>query len=179
MASALVGKYARALLEVAAGQNREEETGTELSEFLNMLQQCAELEDALANPAVPIESRRGILRRLSEKAPFSPIVRNFLLLLLQRNRIDRFEEFLSAYRDLLDERQGVIQVRVATARPLRLRDESRLAEIVSHLTGKNPRLDYQIDDSLIGGMTMQIGSTVFDGSVRSQLLELGRHIAGK
>jgi F-type H+-transporting ATPase subunit delta len=79
---------------------------------------------------------------------------------------------------ILDERAGVLSAKIASARPVSDRNKALLEEKLGRLTGKKPRLTFEIDESLVGGVVTQIGSTIYDGSVRNQLRRLRDELAG-
>jgi F-type H+-transporting ATPase subunit delta len=79
---------------------------------------------------------------------------------------------------VVDERAGVVNAQVTSARPLAEGIEALLSERLAQMTGKKIRLSFETDESLLGGIVTRIGSTVYDGSVRNQLRRLGEELAG-
>lgn len=172
-------KYARALADVAAEQKLEERVLSGLLDFEGLLESCPELLEVFTNPAIPFSRKRGIVEKVAEKSGLLPIVVNLVLLLLEKARIQQFNQVVEAYEKVLDERKGIVSAQVFSAGEV---DESvcrRLQESISNWTGKLVKLNWYRDGSLIGGLKMQIGSTVFDGSIKTQLEEIRRRLAAE
>ena len=81
-------------------------------------------------------------------------------------------------REVLDERTGIVSAEVVSARPVTDATKGLLEEKLAQLTGKKPRLSFNTDESLLGGIVTRIGSTIYDGSVRNQLDRLREELAG-
>ncbi len=169
MASSVAYKYARALAEVAGDIGQGQQALRELRLFRTVLSEHKELLETLLNPALSFAVKRQIVERIAPAVPLGRMTQNFLLVLLRAARLKNYAEIVDVYEVVLDERQGVIRGTVYSAvelgDPLRRRLELALAE----RTGKHVKLEHVRDVSLIGGLKLQLGSTVFDGSIRSQL----------
>jgi F-type H+-transporting ATPase subunit delta len=97
--------------------------------------------------------------------------------LLEKGRLEQIEEVFAAYQAVLDEKAGVVRVDVASAHELAETDQKRIAAAMKKVTGKDVKLSYSVDDELIGGLRLQVGSTVYDGSVLSSLENLRHRMA--
>lgn len=170
-------KYARALADVALENRIHEQVLRELSAVDQLLKTHKDLRETFANPAIPLAAKRGIMEELGRRMSLSKVVVNFVLVLLEKARIHQFEQMAGAYQRVLDERQGIIQADVFSVQAVNDSVKRRLHDAVSGLTGKRVKMNYQQDASLIGGIKMQIGSTVFDGSIRTQLEEIRKRLA--
>ena len=89
------------------------------------------------------------------------------------------EQAAAAVQDVLDERRGIVRGEVTSAEPLSDSTRTSLLEAVGQMTGRGARLDFQQDEALIGGIKLQIGSTVFDGSVQTALETLKKELASR
>lgn len=170
-------KYARALADVALENKVHEQVLHELSTFAQLLTTHEDLRDTFANPALPFATKRGIVEELGKRMSLSKVVINFVLVLLEKARIRQFEQMVGAYQRVLDERQGIILAEVFSVQAVNDSIKQRLHDAVSRLTGKRVKMNYHQDASLIGGIKMQIGSTVFDGSIQTQLDEIRKRLA--
>ncbi len=179
MASSLAVKYGRALLDAVAELRREEETLKELTQFQQLLSGHAELCDTLENPALPFSAKRNIVEAIAERLPLSKPVRNFLLVVLENGRMAQFPKLLEGYQQVWDQRRGLLRGRVESAKGLEKVVRDKLEAAIGHLSGHEVKLDYQADPSLIGGLKLQVGSTIFDGSIRTQLKEIERRLTGQ
>ncbi len=178
MTSAAARKYAQALLEVAVPEKQEDQVLQDLSSFGELLEGCPELTEVLESPAIPIAVKREILKEFGSRLSLAPFVTNFILVLLQNARLRQFGECLEAYQEALDASHGVLRAEVFTSRRLDDDVRQRLEGEVSSMTGKQVKLQYHEDESLIGGLKIEVGSKVFDASVRTQLDDIHRRLVG-
>ena len=176
--SAVLARYARALADVAFRQNEEEVVGSELEGYRQIFEAVPGLLDAFDNPAIPREAKRNVLSEVVARYPVRPTTANFLHVLLEHNRIRRFDEVLAAYGKVINERKGIVAARVTAASPVPESDLAALSERLARATGRVVQLSVSTDPDLLGGVVVQIGSTVYDGSVRSRLAELKRRLRG-
>ena len=176
MLSSTAAKYASALADVAFEQGVSERVGEEIAGFLELDTPHEELQETLANPALPLDVKQNIVRGIAGKAGYHRSVLNFLLVLLERNRIGQLTEILDAYSWVLDERAGIVQIDVLSAYPLGAATKKRLEETMTKVTRKQVKLEYRIDASLIAGLKLQVGSTVFDGTIQTELDQLRRQL---
>ncbi len=172
MTSAVARRYARALADVALEERRADELLEELRAVQRLLIDYPELLDALTNPALPFARKRIILEAIAPRIPVSQTTRNFLLILIKAARLVQFDQVLEAYQTALDESRGVVRGTVSSAGPLDQLTQARLESVLGDRTGKLVRLSYVEDSSLIGGVKVQLGSTIFDGSIRAQLQQI-------
>ena len=176
MASSRARRYARALAEVAVEEGRETRVQEDLDSFGAALEGSPELVETLMSPAVPFAPKRRIVEELAGRLSLVEITVNFILVLLENGRIEEFGEYVEAFRDAMDQRAGVVRGVVMSARGLDSKVRSRLEEALSEISGARVRLSYEEDESLIGGLRVQVGSVIYDGSIRTQLEEVRRRI---
>ena len=172
MPHALASRYAHALADavLAPGSGADpRQTATELRLFEESVQGTSQLRNVLMSPAVPTARKRAVVARMTEASGFSRIVRNFLYVMIDRRRTDLLGEVAEAFETAIDERLGFVRAKVTSAAPLSERQQAELQQALSQVAGKQVRCDFTVDPSLIGGVVARIGSTVYDGSVRSQL----------
>jgi F-type H+-transporting ATPase subunit delta len=149
----------------------------ELRSFEEVLRQSAELRIVLATPAVPVSRKRAVVSGIAGRLGSSQITRNFLFVLVDHRRLESLADIINQFEIELDQRLGYLRAEVASAAPLDDRQRSSIAEQLSRTTGKQLRVKYAVDESLIGGVVARVGSTVYDGSVRGQLRAMERRLA--
>lgn len=161
--------YVEALLGVATREGRVEEVGEELDALVrDVLGKHPAISAFFSSPALTRRTREPILSAaLKDNA--SPLVKNFLGVLNQNNRLDLLPVIAAAYREQLDERAGRVRVRVRSAVPLGDAEQEELRRTLAESLGKEPVLAVRVDPELIGGLLIQVGDRVYDGSVRSRL----------
>jgi F-type H+-transporting ATPase subunit delta len=172
MSLAVANQYAQALADVTLepGSGLEPALAADqLRAFEELLAQSAELRNTLLSPAVSESEKRAVIGRLRQSLGLSTVVGNFLAVVAGHRRIGLLRSIRQALEGLLDARLGLARAEVKSHAPLRDEDRERLAGELSRLTGKAVRCECGIDASLLGGAVVQIGSTVYDGSVRGKL----------
>ena len=181
MPQAVSIRYARALADAVTtpGAGLEPRQAlTELRAVKGMIDSSSDLRNVLYSPAVSNSKKRAVVARLSDTVPVSRLVRNFLFVIIDRRRTQSLWEIAEAFETALDERMGVVRAEVKSAAPLTDRQQADLQRELSRVAGKQVRCEFSIDPALIGGVVARIGSTLYDGSVRSQLETLrGRLVA--
>ena len=123
----------------------------------------------LENPSIPGESKRAVIDSITSRLATSRQVRNYIAVLTDHRRLPLFSEILKQLQQELNERQGFAEADVRAARQLTDEEKQLLEAEISKLTGKKVRARYEQDASLLGGAVVQVGSTIYDGSVKGQL----------
>lgn len=165
-------RYAKALFSLARDERRIREVRQEIENLRTLLLEHAPLRDALLTPLHPLEQRKAVLAALAARLGTSPLLRNFLSFLVDQRRLVQFEAIRDEFARLADEDAGLMTARVVSASPLDERRRDRLRRALSQRTGREVRLEVEVDPSLIGGAVAQVGDLVFDGSLRTQLSAL-------
>jgi F-type H+-transporting ATPase subunit delta len=174
--SAILGRYARSLAEIAFEENLEQAVAEDLGTFSDIFRAVPDLLEVFHAPAIPRETKGKLLAELMAKYPVSQITSNFLRLLLQHNRIRYFSQIADGYLKSVNERKGIVSARVTAAAPLSQENLKNLEAKLAGITGKLVHIESQTDASLLGGIVVQMDSTIFDGSIRTQLSEMKRRL---
>jgi F-type H+-transporting ATPase subunit delta len=172
MPSRAAARYARALFDVALKESDPVQIERDLTSFAELLSSNAELHGALTNPAVSTSAKRQVVDALAIRLKAARPAHKLLLLLAERDRLGVVPDVLAVYRERLMEHQHVVSAEVTTAAPL---TPDRLAQIqqkLATLTGRNVDMKTNVDPAIIGGVVTRIGSTVYDGSIATQLAKL-------
>ena len=171
--AAFVSRYAQAFIDVITDAGLDTAAiDRQLNDFLGTWDGSAELRDLFANPAVAAAQKVAILDKLNAKLGLQKELRNLLAVLINNDRIGQVHEVAAAYRAALQERQGIQQAEIVTARELSEPERSALLESVGKLAGTKVEASFKLDTAILGGTVVRIGSTVFDGSVRGRLERL-------
>ncbi len=117
-----------------------------------------------------------ILDSIAARIEMFSQVRNFVAVVLEHHRLDELDEILNEYRELVDTHAGAVEVRITSARPLHSEDRAQLEAQIEKLAHAHVRASYAQDASLLGGAVVEIGSTIYDGSVRAQLQRLKQNL---
>jgi F-type H+-transporting ATPase subunit delta len=166
-------RYARALFDVALKQGDINQVERELSEFTGILTGNQLLMRVLSNPAVPTPRKRATIEQLlAQVGPVSPIVSKLLLLLADRDRLVLLPELIRAYRERLMDHAKIVRAEVTTATALPADRLAALQDGLAAATGRKVHLESKVDPAIIGGAVARVGSTIYDGSVTTQLEKL-------
>jgi F-type H+-transporting ATPase subunit delta len=169
-------RYAKALFDLAQQDKQLAPIREQLEQIDQSIRAHAELRDLCQNPRYHQEEKKRILGSLADRIGSPPILKRFLELLVQKNRLPQLPEITKVFGILVDEAQGVEHVRVRAARPLSKDQQSQLKRQLETLTRRNVDLVVNEEPSLIGGMVVYAGTRVYDGSVKGQLQRLRREL---
>jgi F-type H+-transporting ATPase subunit delta len=169
---ASAARYARALFDVALKESDPVQIERDLAAFAGLMSSNAELHAALTNPAIPVSAKRRIAEALSTRLNAASPVRKLLLLLADRDRLGIVPDLLAIYRERLMEHQQVVRAEVTTAAPMTPERVTQIEQKLAALTGRKVNMTTSVDPAIIGGVVTRIGSTVYDGSIATQLVRL-------
>jgi F-type H+-transporting ATPase subunit delta len=170
-------RYARALLDVAAEGNRTDAVADQLASFVKAFEQSRELSDVLLNPAYTRSQRSQVVEALIKlMGTAEPALANTLRLLVDRNRLIYLPDIARVYRDMADARAGRVRGHVTSAAKLPAEALEQLRKNLQQLTQRDVILESREDPSLLGGVAAQVGSVLYDGSVRTQLEQMRRQL---
>jgi F-type H+-transporting ATPase subunit delta len=181
MASAVANRYAHALVDIVMASGsplKPADALTQLRSVEGLIEESPELRTALLTPAIQNSRKRAVMADLLARIGGSPLIRNFVYVVIDHRRVGIMGEIREAFELQLDERLGFVRAEVSSAAPLNAQLSAGLESELSKLTGKRMRLRFDVDPDLLGGVVARIGSTVYDGSIRGELRELGRKLAG-
>jgi F-type H+-transporting ATPase subunit delta len=164
-------RYTAALYEDATSRGLLTEVDADLQFLDASLRQSRDLGRIFMSPVVSREKKKRIVEQLFGAHVSGETIR-FLKLLVDKQREDILPEISRVFRQLRDAREGVIEAHVSVALPMDSATETALVNNIEQMTGRKVRLISTVDPSLIGGVVVRIGDTVYNGSVRQRLKEL-------
>ena len=167
--SKVARRYAKALFSLGQEDGKFEEYGRHLLEFEEFCTTNGEFLQVVSNQIFSVEDRQKILAFPLEKSAFPTIIKNFLNLLLEKNRIGQIGEINRYYMKLTDEVSNVTRAEIISAKPIRDKALEDLKEALRKYTSQEIKTEVKEDPTLIGGVVVKIGDLVLDGSVKSQL----------
>ena len=172
-------RYATALADVAIERREERDVQNELDQWAKMIEAHPQLKEVFANPTVAYDQKQKVLNDLIARSRVRETTSSFLRVLLRNQRLSQLRDIAERYGQVLDERGGVVAAHVTTARPISEELRNSLHDTLVAATGRKVRLSFTTDEAIIGGLVARIGSTIFDGSVQSQLDRLASEMAGR
>ena len=173
----LAKRYARAIIELAREADALEPWGNELGRAAAAFSE-PRLQPILLSPAIDGAVRRRTAKAVADALNLPPMVRNLILLLADRDRLGLLSDVARWYDQLLDDAVGRSRVTIRSAVALAAPEKATLVDLAKRLTGSREVLaTADVDPELLGGVVLDVGGTIYDGSVRSQLARLGKEMA--
>jgi len=167
-------RYARALLEASA-PGAVVGISDQVSALADLVASNPALADVIRNPAYSRVQRHGVVEGLIQVLkPESATLPNFLRLLVDRHRLALLPDIARLFRDMADEKAGRIRGVVVSAIPLDPQSIRQLEQTLSQVVQKQVVLETRVDREVLGGVSTQVGSVVYDGTLRTQLDDLKR-----
>ena len=172
MTGSLGRRYAQAVIDLARQSGALASVGEELSRAAGTFGQD-DLKGLVLNPGINAAARRNIVAQVVERLGVSQIVGDLIRLLAARDRLAVLPDIARAYERLVDRELGRARVTIRSAEPLGPEQVAALEALAKRLTGANLIVvSTKVDPELIGGVTLAVGGTVYDGSVKTQLERL-------
>ena len=170
--------YARALFELARERNQVDAVASELARVTEVIAEQAALREFLSRPWVSVAAKRGAATEIAQRLGVSKLMRDFLTLLAVRNRTDHVPAIEVAFRRMVDEAVGRVRVKVRVAIGLTETERTALrARLARVLEGRELILEETVDPQLLGGFVAEVGSTILDGSLDTQLERMRDRLA--
>lgn len=161
--------YAKALLNAAKAENKIDKVADELTSLVgDVFAAQPAFEFVLANPKMPVEDKMALIDRVFGKSMDSTLVK-FLKVLCRRQRMNSIRAIQKSVSELRDEIAGVIRVTVTVSSPMSAATQTALVAKLKQTFRKDVRMVTELDPSILGGLIVRVGDTVFDGSVDGQL----------
>jgi F-type H+-transporting ATPase subunit delta len=166
-------RYAHAFAEVAEKKGLDLIAARQqMKDFVDLYASSHNLREVLEDPSIPSEQKLAVMDGIAERLGMFREVRNFLAIVMDHQRLPELDLILAAYDQVADAGLGVTDAQVTTVHELGHDERAALEAQVAKLAGTKIRVAYSLDPSLLGGALVKIGSTVYDGSVRTQLEQI-------
>ncbi len=178
--AAVASRYARAFADVVFDRKLEMVSVLrQLRTLEEILDSSEELRRVWENPAIPAEQKRGLLDAIVAREGIGKMVRNFAAVLIDHHRILQLAEITRQVETELNQRLGLAEADVISARELSEEERRQLESRIELLTGRKVRANYATDRGILGGAIVKLGSTIYDGSVRGQLERMKGQLAAE
>jgi len=177
---AFASRYATAFLDVVTATRLD--TGAidrEINDFLATWDGSAELRALFMNPAIPAVQKVAFLDKLNATLGLQKELRNLIAVLIDNGRIGHVNEVMQLYRRQLQEQMGIRPAEIVTARELSSEERETLVAQVAKLVEGRVEATFKLDNSILGGTVVRIGSTIYDGSVRGRLERLKEQLTAE
>ena len=176
--SGIAGRYAVALFEMAEAEKVLDTVAGDLDALGMLLGESAELRELVSSPLISRTEQSSAIVKVAAEAGFHTLTKNTLGVLAANRRLGYVKAVIRDFGRLLAHHRGEIAAEVTTARPL---TKTQLADLTKKLKlamGRDVAVEEQVDESLIGGIVVRVGSRMVDGSLRTKLDNLAIAMKG-
>jgi F-type H+-transporting ATPase subunit delta len=172
----LARRYARALLDIGQEERQLRRVLSEVEEFGKALGGSPALREVMEADDINRRDKHAALDAVLSKAGFLPTTQSFLSLLIEKGRMNVLPQILVSLRGMVEEVEGIERVEVIVPMALSVTQKDLLRTVLERRTGKKVVLEETVDPAVLGGMVVRVGSTVYDGSVRTQIHQIRENL---
>ena len=165
-------RYSLALYELASESNLLENIEKNSSELLNLISVNDEFNKLIKDPTVSQDNLTNIVNKISENFKLENLFKNFLNFLILKRRYFYTEKILKSFIEICSEKRGELKAEIKSAKSLTQDEIKKITDELSNNFKSKIKLNYKQDESLIGGLIVQVGSTMIDTSIKSKLQQI-------
>ena len=170
-------RYAKALFDVALAEKADlAKIGQDLTAVAELVETNKDLARTASRAGVPDAARKTLIETVADRLGVAPQVKKLLVMLVEKRALVMAKDLAESYQERLLAHQNIVRAQVTSATPLTPEKQQALADSLSKVTGKKVELSVSVDPELLGGVVARIGSTVYDGSVKTQLQRMRQEL---
>lgn len=168
----IAGRYAQALFDLVRDSGGIDTLSNQVDELAQAFESSDDLRDLTVSPLYDRQGQEAAIGAIAAKMELSPELANTLRLLARNRRLFTLPQFLAKLRGLIADERGEVTADIVSAQELSDEQKSRLADTLARKSGKKVKLNARVDETLIGGMIVKLGSQMIDSSIKSKLASL-------
>lgn len=172
ISTGIAQRYATAVYDLAKDAKKVPALETDLDALQSALSDSDDFRALIQSPIYTRDEQSGAVAALAKKMKLSPTMTNTLALMAQKRRLFVLPQLVKTLRDVIAEDKGEVTAEVTSAKALTKTQSDKLAASLKKTTGKTVTLQTTVDESLIGGLVVKVGSKMIDTSIRSKLNSL-------
>jgi F-type H+-transporting ATPase subunit delta len=172
----LARRYARALLAIGGEESNTRRILEETERFVALVTEIPLLREMLEAAHINRRDKKAVLETSLAPFAFLPSTRNFLFLLVDKRRMNILSPIVTELRRLIEQSEGIERVEVSVPMPLSSTQRDLLQSALEGQTGKKVVLEEKVEADVLGGMVVKVGSTVYDGSARTQIQQIRENL---
>ncbi len=162
-------RYALALYDLSKENNQTEEFASNMKSFMDIFNTNESLRNFIKNPTNSTDNQKVVFEKILNLMNFNKIIKNFFLILIIKKRIFFLDNIIKEFLKLISIKKGEISAKLISYKKIDDKTVSELEKEISNSIKRTIKLDYQIDETLIGGVVIQIGSLMIDTSIKNKL----------
>ena len=165
-------RYSLALFELSEENNLLNEIEEQSVSILNLINQSQDFSNFIKDPTTSQEDLLKVLNKISEDNKFETLLKNFLSFLIQKRRFFFIERILKSFAEICSKKRGELKAELKSAKKLSDEEIIKITEDLTKNFSSKIKLNYKHDESLIGGLVVQVGSTMVDTSIKNKLQQI-------
>ena len=162
-------RYARALFELVQEKSELDATEKNIKEFLTIYESSKEIENFIKNPTQSFTNQLAIIKKISELMKFTKNLENFFSILITKRRIFFLKKILFSFLKMVSLKRGELSAQLISSKKLTEDELKNISLELSKIVGSSITFNYKVDENLIGGFKMQLGSLMIDTSIKNKL----------
>ena len=170
--STSANRYSLALFELATESKLLIQVEENSNAFLNLVSSNKDFNDLIKDPTITREILMNIINEISENFKFENLFKNFLSFLITKRRFFYIQQILNSFIEICSEKRGELKAEIKSAKKLSQEEITKITDELSDNFKSKIKLDYNHDQSLIGGLVVQVGSTMIDTSIKNKLQQI-------
>ena len=165
-------RYSLALFELSEENNLLSQIEDQSSSILNLIEQSEDFSNLIKDPTTSQEDLLKVINTISENNKFESLFKNFLSFLIQKRRFFFIERILKSFIEICSRKRGELKAELKSAKQLSNEEIEKITEELTKNFSSKIKLNYKHDESLIGGLVVQVGSTMVDTSIKNKLQQI-------
>ena len=165
-------RYSLALFELAEENNLLSQIEDQSLSMLNLINQSNDFYNLIKDPTINQEDLSKVINIIVEKNKFDILFKNFLNFLIQKRRFFFIESILESFIETCSIKRGELKAELKSAKNLSSDEITKITELLTKNFSSKIKLNYKHDESLIGGLVVQVGSTMVDTSIKNKLQQI-------
>ena len=165
-------RYSLALFELSEENNLLSQIEDQSSSILNLIEQSEDFSNLIKDPTTSQEDLLKVINTISENNKFESLFKNFLSFLIQKRRFFFIDRILKSFIEICSRKRGELKAELKSAKELSNEEIAKITEELTKNFSSKIKLNYKHDESLIGGLVVQVGSTMVDTSIKNKLQQI-------
>ena len=172
ISSGIAARYATAIFEISKDDKSLAKLESNVTDLAAALDTSDEFAELIASPIVPRSEQKAAVMAIADKMGLEPVLKNGLGLMAEKRRLFVLPQLIVKLREMIAEDKGEVTADVTSAKALTKTQSDKLAKTLKATVGKDVNINATVDESLIGGLIVKVGSKMIDTSIRSRLNSL-------
>ena len=165
-------RYSLALFELSEETKLLSQIEKDATSMLNLIHQSNDFSNLVKDPTIKLDDLSNVINTITETYKFDKLFKNFLSFLIKKRRLFFVKDILESFIETCSRKRGELRAELKSAKNLSSDEISKISELLSKNFNSKIKLNYKHDESLIGGLVVQVGSTMVDTSIKNKLRQI-------